>query len=168
MESRLTVAGNPIYPMLVLVPYGLLATGAIFDAADVLGGPVLLGTVAYWTVIAGVFAGVCAGLAGLVDLRATRDGTRERRLAVTYALLNLAVLLLYVVVLMVRIGSPDRAAGGALLTFELLVLVLAAAGAGSARQLTDRFTAGLPVPDLVRPYLGRRRMPASPAGTRRA
>jgi uncharacterized membrane protein len=149
MESRLKVAGNPIYPMLVMFPFGLLVTGLIFDAADVLGGPALLGTVGYWHAVAGIVGGICAGAVGMVDLLATRDGSRARRLAVTYALTNLAVLLAFTVVVMARLGNEGRAAGGGLLVVEAVVLLTAVLTAACARQLTDRLATGaVPLPRL--------------------
>jgi uncharacterized membrane protein len=154
MESRLKVAGNPIYPMLVMFPLGLLFTGAIFDAARILSGFALLGTVGYWHIVAALIGGTAAGLAGMVDLFATRDGSRARRLGVTYALLNLAVLFLYVVILVARIGHPDRAAGGGMLAVEFVVLVAATLAAVFARDITDRAAAGLPLvplPKMQRP-----------------
>jgi uncharacterized membrane protein len=122
MESRLNVAGNPIYPMLFMFPLGLLVTAAIFDVANLAGGFALLGTVAYWHVVAGLVGGVAAGLAGLLDLVATRPGSRARRTAVTYGLVNLGVLLVFAVVLMVRMRDPNRAATGGLVTLELVTL----------------------------------------------
>ncbi|GAA0793918.1 DUF2231 domain-containing protein [Spirilliplanes yamanashiensis] len=138
MESRLNVAGNPIYPMLVMFPLGLLVTATIFDIADLAGGPALLGTVAYWHVAAGLVGGVCAGLAGMVDLLATRYGSRARRTAVTYGLVAFGVLMLFAVVLMVRMRDPHRAAGGALLLLELLTLASGVLLARFGDRLLDR------------------------------
>jgi len=138
METRLNVAGNPIYPMLLMFPLGLLITATIFDVADVAGGPALLGTVAYWHVVAGLLGGVVAGLAGMVDLVATRYGSRARRNAVTYGLVNLGVLLLFAVVLMVRMRDPHRAAGGGLLVLELLILVSGGVLARFGERFIDR------------------------------
>jgi uncharacterized membrane protein len=157
MTSRLNVAGNTIYPMLLMFPAGLLITGAFVDAANVFGGIALLGTLGFYQVIAGLIGGVCAGVAGMIDLAATPDGSRARRLGVTYALINLGVLLLYAVVLMVRIGHPDRAAGGGLLAVEFLTLTAAGLAAGFAGQITDRVTAGLPAVPLPRAIAARLR-----------
>jgi uncharacterized membrane protein len=138
MKGRLNVAGNPVYPMLLMLPLGLLLTAAIFDVANLAGGFALLGTVAYWHVVAGIVAGVAAGLVGLVDLAATREGSRARRTAVTYGLVNLGVLLLFAVVLMVRMRDPYRAAGGGLLTLELVTLGAGIVLARFGGRLLDR------------------------------
>lgn len=138
MDSRLNVAGNPIYPMLIMFPLGLLITATIFDIANLAGGPGLLGTVAYWQVVAGLAGGVCAGLAGLVDLLATRYGSRARRTAVTYGLVNLGVLLFFAVVLMVRMRDPQRAASGALLALELITLTAGVVLGRYGQPMLDR------------------------------
>jgi uncharacterized membrane protein len=138
MESRLSVAGNPIHPMLVMFPLGLLVTAAIFDVAHLAGAPALLGTVAYWHVIAGIVGGVFAGIAGMVDILATRYGSRARRTAVTYSLVNLGVILLFAVILMVRMRDPHRAVGGGLLALELVVLALGTVLGRFGERLLDR------------------------------
>jgi uncharacterized membrane protein len=143
MESRLNVAGNPVYPMLFMFPLGLLVTAAIFDVANLAGGFALLGTVAYWHVVAGIVGGLAAGLVGLVDLVGTRHGSRARRTAVTYGLVNLGVLLLFAVVLMVRMGDPNRAASGGLVTLELLTLVAGVLLARFGDRVLDRAVAVL-------------------------
>ena len=51
MQSRLRVQGHPIQPMLVTFPFGLFVCAAIFDLADVAGGPAFLGEVGYWTAV---------------------------------------------------------------------------------------------------------------------
>ena len=150
MTSRLNVAGNTIYPMLLMFPAGLLLTGAFVDAGNVFGGISLLGTLGFYHVIAGLIGGVCAGIAGLVDVAGTPDGSRARLLGVMYGLINLGVLLLYAVVLMVRIGQADRAAGGGLVAVEFLALLAAGLAAGFAGQITDRLAAGLPALPLPR------------------
>ncbi|MFD0787629.1 DUF2231 domain-containing protein, partial [Micromonospora azadirachtae] len=60
MQSRLRVQGHPIQPMLVTFPYGLFVSAVIFDLADVLGGPVFLGEVGYWSAVAALAADALA------------------------------------------------------------------------------------------------------------
>jgi uncharacterized membrane protein len=143
VESRLKVAGHPVHPMLITFPLGLLVTAVIFDAANLLGGPSLLGEVAYWNILAGLIGGVVAGAAGLVDLVAIPNGTRAKRVAVSHALVNFGVLLLFAVILMVRMGSEHRAAGAGLFVVELLALAGAGLGAWFGGELVDRLGVGV-------------------------
>ncbi len=143
MESRLKVAGHPVHPMLVMFPLGLLATAVIFDAADLLGAPDLLGEVAYWNIVAGLIGGVAAAGAGLVDLLAIPAGTRAKRVAVSHSLVNIGVLLVFAVILMIRMGVPDRGVGGGWFVLELLGLAGAAVGAWFGGELVDRHGVGV-------------------------
>ncbi len=143
METRLNVAGNSIYPMLLMFPAGLLVTAAIFDLADLAGGPALLGTVGYWHVVAGLVGGVAAGIAGVVDLSATRYGSRARRTAVRYGLISLGVLLLFAVVLMVRMRDPNRAVSGGLFALEVATMAAGVVLARFGDRLAERAPAVL-------------------------
>ncbi|MFC7529503.1 DUF2231 domain-containing protein [Actinoplanes sp. GCM10030250] len=128
MESRLIVAGQAVQPILVMFPLGLFAMAGMFDMADLLGGPSILGALAYWNIVAGLVAGLLAALAGAVDVMFVRH-SGARRLGVMRALLNMGVLVTFAVILMLRMQAPDRALGGGLFVVELLALVLAGYGA---------------------------------------
>ncbi len=128
MESRLRVAGQAVQPILVLFPAGLFALAAIFDVATLLGAPTLLGAVGYWNVIAGLIAGVLAAVATAIDLMFARPSA-AKRIGVLRGLLNLAVLILFAVILLVRIGARDRVIGGGLFLVEMLALSIAGFGA---------------------------------------
>jgi uncharacterized membrane protein len=138
MESRLRIAGHPIHPVLVMFPLGLFATAVIFDAGHLLGGPALLGEAAYWNIGAALCGGVIAASAGVVDLMFLRNGTSAKRAAVTHGLVNFGVLLMFLVILMLRMGSTNRTAGGGLLAVELVVLAGAVAGAWFGGELVNR------------------------------
>lgn len=143
MESRLKILGHPVHPILVMFPLGLLVTAVIFDAADLFGGPALFGEVAYWNIGAGLVGGALAAAAGTVDLVALPAGTRAKRVAVLHALTNLAVLLLFTVILLVRMGAENRAAGGGLFVVELLALAGGGLGAWLGGELVDRLGVGV-------------------------
>jgi uncharacterized membrane protein len=159
MQTRLSVAGNPIYPMLFMVPLGLLVTATLFDLADLGGGPALLGLVGYWHIVAGVIGGVCALVVGLVDLAGTRPGSAARRTAVTYALVSLGVLMLFTVVLMVRMREEHRGASWGLYAVELLALAGGACACRFGNELYDRFVAGGRLTGLAQRALGGARLP---------
>jgi uncharacterized membrane protein len=157
MESRLKVLGHPVHPMLVMFPLGLLVTAFFFDLVDVLGGPDVLGEVAYWNITVGLAVGVLAAAAGVVDLLAVPHGTRAKRVAVVHGLVNAGVVILFAGAWVVRTGADSRAAGGALLAIELVALGGLAAGAWLGGELVDRLGVGvdpdahLDAPSSLRP-----------------
>jgi uncharacterized membrane protein len=150
MESRLKIAGQAVQPILVMFPLGLFAMAVIFDVADLLGGPDILGALGFWNVVAGLAGGVLATLAGAIDLAFVRR-TDAKRLGVLRVLLNMGVLILFAVILMVRVGDPDRAAGVGLFFLELLALALAGFGAWFGGELANGRT-----PAFARAAVGNR------------
>ena len=141
MESRLRIADQAIQPVLVMFPLGLFAIAVFFDIGDLLGGPSLLGALAYWNIAAGLVGGVLAALAGAIDLIFVRNGTRAKRIGVLLALINMGVLILFAVILMVRMRTTDRVASGGLLAVELLALSAAVFGAWYGGELVNKRTA---------------------------
>jgi uncharacterized membrane protein len=125
----------------------------MFDLGNLLGGPALLGEVAYWIVGAAIVGGVLAAIAGVVDVMFIRSGTAAKRAGVMQGLANFGVLLMFMVILLVRMGSADRAAGGGLLVVELIALAGAVAGAWYGGELVNRRAA----PAFVPSGLGHRR-----------
>ncbi|HEX5598664.1 MAG TPA: DUF2231 domain-containing protein [Micromonosporaceae bacterium] len=149
MESRIKVLGHPLHPMLVMFPLALLVTAVIFDAIDFAGGPRFLGDVAYWNMLVGLIGGVLAASAGLVDLLAIPSGTRAKRIAVTHALVNSSMLLLFAAVWVVRLNADQKSAGAALFTIEVVAVVGAGLGAWLGGELVDRLGVGVdPEADL--------------------
>ena len=138
MESRLRVSGQAVQPVLVMFPLGLFAMAVFFDLGNVLGGPDILGALAYWNIVAGLIGGVLAALAAAIDLMFIRNGTRAKRSGVLLALINMGVLILFAVILMLRMRHPDRMAGGGVVAVELLALVAADFGAWYGGELVNR------------------------------
>jgi uncharacterized membrane protein len=136
MESRLKIAGQAVQPILVMFPLGLFAMAVIFDVANLAGGPGFLGALAYWNIVAGLIGGVCAALAGAIDLAFVRRAD-AKRIGVLRMLINMAVLFLFAVLLMVRVGNADRAAGAGLFLLELFALALAGFGAWFGGALSN-------------------------------
>jgi uncharacterized membrane protein len=136
MDSRLSIAGQAVQPILLMFPMGLFAMAVILDVADVLGGPYVLGALAYWNVVAGLATGALAVVAGAIDL-AFVPSSVAKRLGVLRVLLSMAVLVLFAVILLVRVGVPHRQAGVGLLLVELLALAVAGFGAWFGRELAN-------------------------------
>ena len=133
MENRLSIRGNAVEPVLVMFPLGLLAVAVLLDVFHALGGPRIIGTLAYCTVAAGLLGGTMAALATRIgELAAGRRAgawPAPRRF-----LLDGAVLVVFAVILLLRMRTPERTAGAGLLILELLGLGMAVAGglAGAA------------------------------------
>jgi len=142
MESRLKLLGHPVHPMLVMFPLGLFVTAVIFDFADIVGGPSLLGEVAYWNIVAGLIGGVLAAAAGVVDLLAIPGGTRAKRVGTAHALINVAVMLAFAVCWFARL-TGDRAVNGALFALEVLALLASGVSAWLGGELVDRLGVGV-------------------------
>ncbi|WP_319464006.1 DUF2231 domain-containing protein [Micromonospora sp. RTP1Z1] len=141
MESRLRVQGHPIQPMLVTFPFGLFVSAAVFDLADVAGGPAFLGEVGYWSAVAALVAAALAAVAGMVDLWDVRAG-RTRRTAVTFNLVNAAMAGLFLLACLIRAHSPQRGATGVLLATELVALAVGAVGVWLGARLMRQFDRG--------------------------
>jgi uncharacterized membrane protein len=138
MESRLRIAGQAVQPVLVMFPLGLFAMAVLFDVANVLGAPDIVGALAYWNIAAGLVGGVLAALAMAIDLVFLPNGTRAKRTGVFLALVNMGVLIFFAVILMLRMRTPDRVAGGGLLLVEVLALAAAVFGAWYGGELVNR------------------------------
>lgn len=149
MESRLKIAGQAVQPILVMFPLGLFAMAAIFDTADLLGGPGIIGTLACWNVVAGLVAGILATLAGAIDLAFVR--TEFKRIGVLRVLLSMGSLIIFAVILMLRMGNSDRAASVGVYFVELIALGISGFGAWFAGRLAHGR-----MPAFARAALGQR------------
>lgn len=138
MESRLRVQGHPIQPMLVTFPFGLFVSAAVFDLADVAGGPAFLGEVGYWTAVAALVAAGLTAVAGMVDLWDVRAG-RTRRTAVTFNLVNAAMAALFLLTCLMRAHAPQRGATGVEVATELLALAVGSVGVWLGARLMRQF-----------------------------
>ncbi|MCZ7421343.1 MULTISPECIES: DUF2231 domain-containing protein [unclassified Micromonospora] len=164
MESRLKILGHPVHPMLVMFPFALLVTAVLFDVIDTVGGPDFLGEVAYWNLTVGLIGGLLAAAAGTFDLLAIPSGTRAKRVALTHAVANLAAILLFAAVWVVRLNADSRGAGGALIAIEVVALGILGVGGWLGGELVDRLGVGvdreanLDAPSSLRPAAASQRM----------
>ncbi|GAB2613273.1 hypothetical protein Aab01nite_69340 [Paractinoplanes abujensis] len=150
MESRLKIAGQAVQPILVMFPLGLFVMAVIFDVANLLGAPAIVGSLAYWNIVAGLVGGVAATIAGAIDVAFVRRPD-AKRIGVLRVLLNMGVLFLFAVILMVRVGDPDRQAGVGLFLLELLALAISGFGAWFSGELANGRT-----PAFARAAVGNR------------
>ena len=92
--------------MLVVFPLGLLATSVAWDICHLATQNAAWGTVAFWTIVAGVIGGLAAAVPGFIDWLGIPRGTRARTVGLYHMVLNLAVVGLFVVSLIARAAAP--------------------------------------------------------------
>jgi uncharacterized membrane protein len=124
VESRLRIAGNAVHPLLLMFPLGLFAIAIIFDVATMLGAPSMVGTLAFWNVVAGLVGGASAVSVAAVDTASAR-GTRATLVGAVGVLLDLGVLVTFAVIAMIRLRTADRGADSGLLALEFAGLTAA-------------------------------------------
>lgn len=147
MESRLRLAGHGMQPLLLMFPLGLFWTAFVLDLATLLGAPALLGTVAFWNLVAGLGGGLLTAAATIADAVAA-TGPAAVQVFVLALLLDVGVLIIYAVLTLTRVRDPHRTASAALLTLELAGLAAAAFSAWFGGRLA---APGAPVADRGRP-----------------
>jgi uncharacterized membrane protein len=126
MASRARIGGQPVHPILVVVPIALFPTAVMFDFASLTSGWQFFGEVGYWDLSAGLFTASIAMVVGLVELVAVRSGRAGWRTTTQYVALTAAMLVLF------GLAWYDRMRGGhagGFITFAVEVLALAAGGA---------------------------------------
>jgi uncharacterized membrane protein len=116
MRSR-----HPLQPLLLMFPLGLFAVAIILDLGTFLGAPAIIGTLAYWNIVAGLAGGAFAAVVG-----------HPRGLIL---LLDLGVLFFYAVLALIRVRTGDRTADPALLLLELVGLTAAFAASWHGGRL---------------------------------
>ena len=142
MESRAKLLGHPIHQMLIVFPFGLLATAVVFDAIFLIWGNETFAVVAYWMIVAGIISGFIAAPFGTIDWLAIPGGTRAKSVGLWHGAGNFLVLLLFIGSWWLRSDEPDKP--------ETLASVLSFAGAGIAAvtgwlggELVDRLGVGV-------------------------
>jgi uncharacterized membrane protein len=132
-----------MHPMVVMFPVALLTTAVIFDLIHLVAGEPVLSQVAYWNILVGLVMGLVAAVPGLVDFLAIPGGTRARRVGLMHGLGNLCVLVLFFVVWLTRLRSPDHEVSVGGFVIEVVGITLATATAWLGGELMDRLGVGV-------------------------
>ncbi|MFI1996857.1 DUF2231 domain-containing protein [Actinoplanes sp. NPDC020271] len=142
MQSRLSIAGNAVQPLLLMFPLGLFAVAIILDLATLLGAPAIIGTLAYWNLVAGLLGGILAAVAGALDAGAARHppAAKGRFLVL---LLDMGVLVYFAVLILIRVRGAERVANPGLLLLELLGLVVAGLSSWFGGRLDPNHSPGM-------------------------
>jgi uncharacterized membrane protein len=136
MQSRLRLAGHGVQPLLLMFPLGLFWMAFVFDVATLLGAPAMVGTLAYWNLVAGLIGGVLASVAVGFDAFTATDPL-SARIGFLSLLLDVGVLILFAVLTLMRVRGADRTADPGLLLLEIAGLSVAAFGAWYGGRFAD-------------------------------
>jgi uncharacterized membrane protein len=136
MQSRLRLAGHGVQPLLLMFPLGLFWMAFVFDLAVLLGGPALIGTLAFCTLVAGLAGGLLSALAAGFDAFTAR-APRASRIGFLSLLLDVGVLFVFAVLALMRTRGADRTAEPGVLLIEAAGLAVAAFGAWFGGRLAD-------------------------------
>ena len=147
MQSRLRLGGHGVQPLLLMFPLGLFWTAFVLDLATLAGAPGMVGTLAYWNIVAGLVGGLPAAVAVGVDAFSA-VGPAATRIGFLSLLLDVGVLIVFAVLALMRVRSPDRTTDPGLLALEVCGLV----AAGFAAWFGGRFAdPRAPIAEPVRP-----------------
>ena len=159
MEAKAKLFGHPIHQMLVPIPFGLLAMGALLDIADRFVDITWLTLVSFYDIAIGLIAALVAAVFGAVDWSAIPNGTRAKRVGLLHAIANVSVILLFAFSLFVRADEAGFAVPLAALAAEVTALVVAIVAGWLGGELVDRLGIGVH-PDAHPDFRPRRRRPA--------
>ena len=147
MEAKAKILGHPIHQMLIPFPFGLLATGSIFDILYLVLGNPTMATVSYWMILAGIIGGLVAAPFGLIDWAAIPRGTRANFIGLVHGLGNVVVLFLFAGSCWLRYGASSAAVAYAPDTLALVLSFSGFALAGLTGwlggELVDRLAVGV-------------------------
>ena len=108
---KITVAGHPLHPMLIVVPAALIPFGFVLDAMYRKTRKESYANAAYYSLVGGLAGGVAAGVAGAMDYMAIKPETDVKRTANVHALLNSGALVATAANVLGRKDSLDHQGG---------------------------------------------------------
>jgi uncharacterized membrane protein len=142
MESKVKLFGHPIHPMLIVFPFGLLATSFIFDIIYLLSNTNQWATTSFYLIGAGIVGGLIAALFGFLDWLNIPGGTRAKNIGLVHGLGNVVVVVLFLISWLMRRDVPAAPNSTALiLSFVGILLALFTGWLGG--ELVDRLGVGV-------------------------
>lgn len=102
MESRASMFGHPMHPVLIVFPAALFPLMLFLDAVHWFAPSDGLWTGIFWLAVAGVATTMVAIIPGLIDLKHVPDGTRAKRTGIVHMSLGFGLLVLYGVAVGIR------------------------------------------------------------------
>lgn len=134
MLGRASLLGQPLNPLLTVLPLGILGSAVLVDLGALIGGSRLFGAVALADMAVGLLVAVVSFCAILVDLITAPPGGVERQVLPFVATLTGSMMAVFMVIWSVRTDG-DRAASGGMFLLELLALSAGIVAAVLARRL---------------------------------
>ena len=157
MDTRAKVLGQPVNPVLMLLPLAILATATLADLGALLSGLRLFDTIAHADMVPGLLAGAVALCALLVDLVTATVGSPARTALALVSASFGTMIGLFAMVWSIRL---DSAGNVGFFLLELIALAGGVFGAWLARGLA----LGRTLPRRIDP----RPRPVDPAQVARA
>jgi uncharacterized membrane protein len=110
MQSRASIAGHPIHPMLVPFPIALWIFSLVSDFIYALGwGGAIWSDIAFYTMAGGVLGGLAAAGPGLIDYFSLTE-PEPKKIARSHMILNLVIVGVFLVNLWLRMTMSAGAA----------------------------------------------------------
>jgi uncharacterized membrane protein len=128
--------------MLIVFPFGLLATSLVFDVLYEITGNGRWADIAYVMIASGIITGVIAAVFGFVDWLAIPRGTRANRIGALHGLGNVVVLVVFVISWLLRYPAPLYA-GTAPVILSIAGVALALVTGWLGGELVDRLAVGV-------------------------
>jgi uncharacterized membrane protein len=143
MEARAKALGHAIHPMLIVYPLGLLTTAVVFDILYLVTNRDGFAVASAYAIAAGVIGGLVAALFGLIDWLAVPGGTRARRVGLWHGLGNVAVVGLFAVSWLFRLGEEAWRPTAAALVLGFAGAALGLLTAWMGGELVERLSVGV-------------------------
>lgn len=105
MQSKVTIYGHPIHPMIIVLPLGLLPASVFADLFHHILDDPTWGIVSFWLMVAGVLGGLVAGAVGFMDWKVLPVGTKARRVGAIHGLTNVLAMVVFLTSLLLRLGD---------------------------------------------------------------
>jgi uncharacterized membrane protein len=126
MHTPASIAGHPIHPMLIPIPIGLWIFSFVADILCMSGarpGPDTWATIAYYSMIGGILGALLAALPGLIDLISLKERALKKT-ALIHMGINLTIVVLYIINVSMRTGTPERLEFPMLLSTVSILMLL--------------------------------------------
>lgn len=142
VESRASIAGHPIHPMLVSLPIGFLIGVLLSDVGYATTTSPFWAEASRWLLLGGILTGAAAGIVGLIDFISIAY-IRSLTAAWIHFLGNTGVIALSIINLLIRPSDPQAdVPGGGLILSIVVVLILFVTG-WLGGELSYRYRVGV-------------------------
>ena len=124
MKDLARVGNHPIHPMLVPLPIGLWIFSLVTDIIYRVSGGPTWATVTYYAMAGGIIGALLAALPGFVDILALKP-SGVRKIAIWHMSINVTALILFIINLYLRTGTPDAVTPFVLSIIGVLFIIVA-------------------------------------------